>query len=137
MTSSQKDQSAVDRAIGARITWYMKYAGGKRRTQAELGEYLELDQSGVSKKLRGERPFTVRELYDVASWLGRPVHDIAAEPEDLDEPPMIMPRARRSSTTHDRNRSTREYTRSMRAVDALHPRLQGETADARDYALAA
>jgi transcriptional regulator with XRE-family HTH domain len=43
-----------------------------------------------------------------------------------------------ASTPQGRNRSTRQYTRSMRAVDALHPRLQGETADSpADYELAA
>lgn len=98
MSSSEDQGSTVDRAIGGRIAWFMRSAGGKRRTQTELGEYLHLDQSAVSKKLRGERPFTIRELYAIAEWLERPIGSIVAEADQLGEPPVLVPRHRRSRT---------------------------------------
>lgn len=95
MNTHSDEGSAVDRAIGGRISWWMHHPDGRRRTQAELAAYLHMDQSAISKKLRGERPFTVRELYAVAEFLGRSVREIAVEPEELGEPPVVLPRRRR------------------------------------------
>lgn len=112
--STSDEGSAVDRAIGGRVAWFMRSAGGKRRTQAELGEFLHLDQSAVSKKLRGERPFTLRELYAVATWLERPIGSIVTEPDQLGEPPVLVPRVRRPSISAVRTQSNRGLVTTQR-----------------------
>lgn len=98
MTTHGDDSSAINRAIGSRVNWYLRYAGD-RHTQTELGELLGLDQSAVSKKLNGARPFYLPELYAIAKWLERPVSDfLPAADELLAAPPMpspTPPRARR------------------------------------------
>lgn len=76
MITPSHDPEAVNRAIGARVAWYMRYDGGTKRTQAELAELLGIQQSAVSKKLSGARPFLPHELYAVAEWLDRPFTDL-------------------------------------------------------------
>lgn len=82
------DGPAVNRAIGARVAWYMKYVSEPRRTQAELAELLGIEQSAVSKKLTGRRPFFPHELYSIAEWLDRPLSDfLAPSAEAFSSPP--------------------------------------------------
>lgn len=117
--SNEEQGSAVDRAIGGRVAWFMRSAGGKRRTQTELAEFLHLDQSAVSKKLRGERPFTIRELYAVAEWLERPVGSIVTEPDQLGEPPVVVHRQRRAASTRQvKTQSSRGCMTATRRVGA-------------------
>jgi transcriptional regulator with XRE-family HTH domain len=101
MATERDGESAVYRAIGSRVDWYLRYAAD-RHTQSELGELLSLDQSTVSKKLRGERPFSLPELYKTAVWLGRQVSDFIPSAEDLAEAPPLTPlrppRARRRAS---------------------------------------
>lgn len=87
--SSNRDEtlSPVNRAIGARVAWYLKYSGDTRHTQAELALLLGIKQSAVSKKLRGERPFYPHELYAVAEWLDRPLGDFLPVTARLSSPP--------------------------------------------------
>lgn len=90
MATERGDEAAVYRAIGSRVDWYLRYAGD-RRTQSELGDLLGLDQSTVSKKLRGERPFSLPELYKTAVWLDRQVSDFIPSAENLAEAPPLSP----------------------------------------------
>lgn len=75
MSTDRDSVSALNRAIGGRVAWYMKYSGDTRRTQAELAALLGIEQSAVSKKLTGRRPFFPHELYAIAEWLDRPMGD--------------------------------------------------------------
>lgn len=96
MTTHGDESSAINRAIGSRVNWYLRYAGD-RHTQTELGLLLGLDQSAVSKKLNGARPFYLPELYAIAKWLERPVSDfLPAADELLSAPPMPAPRPPRT-----------------------------------------
>jgi hypothetical protein len=80
---------AVNRAIGGRVAWFMRYAGGPRHTQTELAQLLGIEQSAVSKKLTGRRPFFPHELYAIAEWLDRPLSDFMPINGHLDTPPDI------------------------------------------------
>lgn len=88
-----RDQApeAVNRAIGARVAWYMKYAGDTRHTQMELAALLGIEQSAVSKKLTGRRPFYPHELYTIAEWLDRPLGDFLPTATRMTAPPDIEP----------------------------------------------
>jgi transcriptional regulator with XRE-family HTH domain len=131
MTTHSDDQAqAINRAIGSRVAWYMKYAGDRRRTQAELGELLDLDQSGISKKLAGARPFYMPELYAIAAWLDRPISDFLPSAHDLAAaPPLPAPRPPRA-----RRRTAAAST--GRAAVAADIR-QGTGPDTRRYRLPA
>lgn len=94
MTTHSDDAGSVNRAIGGRVAWYMKYGGGMRKTQAELGHLLGLDQSAASKKLNGDRPFHVHELYAIARWLDQPIESIVPSMDQLTTPPIPTPRTR-------------------------------------------
>lgn len=87
MDTNRDDVSALNRAIGGRVAWYMKYAGDTRRTQTQLAELLGIEQSAVSKKLTGRRPFFPHELYAVAEWLDRSLGDFLPLSNELDAPP--------------------------------------------------
>ena len=84
------DDGEIDRAIGGRVAWYVRYSGDKRLTQAELGRHLGVDQTAVSKKLKGDRPFSLRELYTLAKLLGRPVTDLVPDVNELATPPVPL-----------------------------------------------
>lgn len=84
---------AVDKAIGARVAWFMRYAG-TRHTQAELAGLLGLKQSAISKKLLGHRPFQPHELYAIAEWLDRPISDLLPI-KGVDTPPDTWTSSRR------------------------------------------
>ena len=83
MSTDRDGVSALNRAIGGRVAWYMKYSGDTRRTQAELAVLLGIEQSAVSKKLTGRRPFFPHELYAIAEWLDRPMSDFLPISERL------------------------------------------------------
>lgn len=104
MSHNRDDSEAVNRAIGGRVAWYMKYAGDARRTQAELAALLGIEQSAVSKKLTGRRPFFPHELYAVAEWLDRPLSDFLPVSDRLTSPPdaQVVP-------PHDRPGFTSRY----------------------------
>lgn len=53
--------------------------GRHRVTQAQLGQVLGLHQMSVSRRLAGEVPFDVDELYKVAVFLGCPVSRLIPE----------------------------------------------------------
>lgn len=40
------------------------------QTQADLARFLNLDQSGVSMKLRGKTPWSLREYFEVQQFFG-------------------------------------------------------------------
>lgn len=100
--SNNRDEALaqVNRAIGARVAWYLKYAGDTRHTQAELAQLLGVEQSAVSKKLAGRRPFYPHELYAIAEWLDRPLGDFLPVSTLLSTPP---------DTTHERGQDTRQF----------------------------
>jgi transcriptional regulator with XRE-family HTH domain len=87
MDTNRDDVTTLNRAIGGRVAWYMKYAGDTRRTQTQLAELLGIEQSAVSKKLTGRRPFFPHELYALAEWLDRPLGDLLPMSDELDAPP--------------------------------------------------
>jgi transcriptional regulator with XRE-family HTH domain len=94
----------------------------KRLTNRDLARRLGRTDFWIGRRANGQTPISVGELIAIADVLGEPLERF------LPTPPI----------TDDRNRSTREYSGSTWVVDALHPRLQGETADTRaNYALAA
>lgn len=53
--------------------------GRHRVTQAQLGQALGLHQMSISRRLAGEVPFDVTELYEVAAFLGCPVSRLIPE----------------------------------------------------------
>ena len=89
MSGNRDGSAALNRAIGGRVAWYMKYSGDTRRTQAELAALLGIEQSAVSKKLTGRRPFFPHELYAIAEWLDRPLGDFLPVSEHLSHPPIL------------------------------------------------
>ena len=90
MSSNRNEAPAqVNRAIGARVAWFMRYAGDTRHTQAELADLLGIEQSAVSKKLTGRRPFFPHELYAIAEWLDKPLGDFLPVSSRLSSPPDI------------------------------------------------
>lgn len=123
MATHGDEASAINRAIGSRVGWYLKYAD-ERHTQAELGELLGLDQSAVSKKLNGVRPFYMPELYAIAEWLDRPITDILPSKDELGSAPPLPapspPRPRRrvaAATAYSSgvsSRSNREWMSAER-----------------------
>lgn len=40
------------------------------QTQGDLARYLGIDQSGVSMKIRGKTPWSLREYFEVQEFLG-------------------------------------------------------------------
>lgn len=89
MSTDRDNASSLNRAIGGRVAWYMKYSGDTRRTQAELAVLLGIEQSAVSKKLTGRRPFFPHEIYAIAEWLDRPISDFLPVSERMGHPPDI------------------------------------------------
>lgn len=53
----------VAAAVRAEMAW-------QRRTGVELARHLGVAQPTISKRLTGETAFDLRELEEVASWLG-------------------------------------------------------------------
>jgi transcriptional regulator with XRE-family HTH domain len=100
MTTNRDGSVDLNRAIGGRVAWYMKYAGETRRTQTELAQLLGIEQSAVSKKLTGRRPFFPHELYAVAEWLDRPLGDFLPLSERLSSPPSIETATGTGEDTH-------------------------------------
>jgi BetR domain len=74
MTASEQRPDA-DVALGRVIHQAM---WDQRITQTRLAVLLGIDQSTLSKKLRGERPWSVRELIDVADALHMDARDLLA-----------------------------------------------------------
>ena len=64
---------SVDTAIGLRVHSLMWQNG---ITQAQVGRLLGIDQSAVSRKLRGKTPWKVSELVAVAGLLHVPPADL-------------------------------------------------------------
>lgn len=100
--SDNRDEAPalVNRAIGARVAWYMRYSGETRRTQSELADLLGVEQSAVSKKLSGRRPFFPHELYAIAEWLDRPLGDFLPVTDRMSSPPDNSPSSRGDTHWH-------------------------------------
>lgn len=47
----------------------------QRRSQTELAQYLGISQPAVSRRLNGDTPLDVDELYRIARFLDRPATD--------------------------------------------------------------
>ena len=62
-----------DARVGERVLMLMFRA---RITQTALGSAVGITQSALAKKLRGERKWTLDDLYAVASALGVSIFDI-------------------------------------------------------------
>lgn len=52
----------------------------QRRRQVDLAAVLSMSQAAVSRRLSGETPLDVDELYAVASWLDLPITDLMPQP---------------------------------------------------------
>lgn len=48
----------------------------KRIPQKSLAEHLGISESTLSKKLRGDRPWTIEELLTAAKFLDAPIGDL-------------------------------------------------------------
>lgn len=55
----------------------------QRRRQAHLAEALGLSPATVSRRLSGEHPLTIDELYAAASWLGIDPLELLPRPAEL------------------------------------------------------
>lgn len=69
-------ERAIDAELGRRINARMWDA---KVTQMALAPRLGLDQSSLSKKMRGDRPWYWREVVIVAEVLGVTVGELAGE----------------------------------------------------------
>jgi transcriptional regulator with XRE-family HTH domain len=81
--------STTDVLIGERIHQIM---WRQRMTQGQLAARLGLTQTGVSRKIRGERPWFARELLQVAAALNTQVSALLPNPDDFDPPAVPLPR---------------------------------------------
>jgi transcriptional regulator with XRE-family HTH domain len=81
--------STTDALIGERIHQIM---WRQRMTQGQLAARLGLTQTGVSRKIRGERPWFARELLEVAKALNTQVSALLPSPGDFDPPVVSLPR---------------------------------------------
>lgn len=124
MNNPSHDPDAVNKAIGGRVAWYMRYDGGSRRTQAELAELLGVQQSAVSKKLSGARPFLPHELYAIAAWLDRPFTDLMPW-GDLTAAPAP---SSRSAVAGDAGANTQGSTTNIPGFYALQAQLHDHRA---------
>jgi transcriptional regulator with XRE-family HTH domain len=83
--------ATADQLIGERIHYLM---WRRRMTQGQLATRLGLTQTGVSKKVHGERPWFARELLGVAEALDTqvsallPTRDEITRYDDLDRLPL-------------------------------------------------
>jgi transcriptional regulator with XRE-family HTH domain len=84
--------STTDVLIGERIHQIM---WRQRMTQGQLAARLGLTQTGVSRKIRGERPWFARELLQVAAALNTQVS--ALLPVEFDPNPPVVPLPRLDS----------------------------------------
>jgi transcriptional regulator with XRE-family HTH domain len=75
--------------IGERIHQIM---WRQRMTQGQLAARLGLTQTGVSRKIRGERPWFARELLQVAAALNTQVSALLPVEFDPDPPVVPLPR---------------------------------------------
>jgi transcriptional regulator with XRE-family HTH domain len=81
--------STTDVLIGERIHQIM---WRQRMTQGQLAARLGLTQTGVSRKIRGERPWFARELLQVAAALNTQVSALLPIEFDPDPPVVPLPR---------------------------------------------
>jgi transcriptional regulator with XRE-family HTH domain len=81
--------STTDVLIGERIHQIM---WRQRMTQGQLAARLGLTQTGVSRKIRGERPWFARELLAVAEALNTQVSALLPVEFDPDPPMLPLPR---------------------------------------------
>jgi transcriptional regulator with XRE-family HTH domain len=81
--------STTDVLIGERIHQIM---WRQRMTQGQLAARLGLTQTGVSRKIRGERPWFARELLQVAAALNTQVSALLPVEVDPDPPAVPLPR---------------------------------------------
>jgi transcriptional regulator with XRE-family HTH domain len=75
--------ATADQLIGERIHHLM---WRKRMTQGQLAARLGLTQTGVSKKVHGERPWFAAELIAVAEALNTQVSALLPVPGEFDPP---------------------------------------------------
>jgi hypothetical protein len=76
--TSQAQEENVDAEIGFRVHTLM---WERRITQSALGEKVGVGQSGLGRRLRGERKWTPAELRSVAQELGVTVGYLFGEEE--------------------------------------------------------
>jgi transcriptional regulator with XRE-family HTH domain len=81
--------ATADQLIGERIHQIM---WRQRLTQGQLAAKLGLTQTGVSKKIHGERPWFASELIAVAKALNTQVSALLPVEFDPDPPVVPLPR---------------------------------------------
>jgi transcriptional regulator with XRE-family HTH domain len=81
--------ATADQLIGERIHQIM---WRQRVTQGQLAARLGLTQTGVSKKIHGERPWFASELIAVAKVLNTQVSALLPVDFDPDPPAVPLPR---------------------------------------------
>lgn len=90
--------STTDVLIGERIHQIM---WRQRMTQGQLAARLGLTQTGVSRKIRGERPWFARELLEVAKALNTQVSALLPPLGDFDPPVTQLPQLESSQQPFD------------------------------------
>lgn len=63
----------LDNELGVNVNSHMFR---RRMTQTQLGRLLGMTQTSLSKKMHGERKWTLQEVYDVAAALGVDVAEL-------------------------------------------------------------
>lgn len=52
-----------------------------RRTSRDLGDLLGISQQSASRRMTGETPLNVEELFQVAAWFDTPLTHFTGEPQ--------------------------------------------------------
>lgn len=79
----ERDAHEADAAVGRRVHMLM---WDHHVSQTTLAAELGIEQSGLSKKLRGKRPWSLTEVITVARELGTTVAYLVGEAGDPGEP---------------------------------------------------
>lgn len=58
--------------FSAWVLWMLRTSG---KTQKELAAYIGVDQAGVSRKVKGQTPWKLKEFYQVQEFFGEEFKD--------------------------------------------------------------
>ena len=79
MNTAQSAEPSLDALVGRKVHMMM---WDRRISQTALGKMVGIDQSSLSKRLRGERNWTLDDLRGVASALGTTMSYLLGEDEN-------------------------------------------------------
>lgn len=87
--TDKNSNGGLSRTVAARIKNLLRMSG---RTQAALASVVGCDPATITRRMKGDHPWTVDELEAVASWLDVPIRDAtkAATPKGDRFPPNMV-----------------------------------------------